>query len=631
MRRRTDPQRLSPSQRAGLVAAAGSVPVSLTPSLRPRSGADQGLVTGLAAALDYALTAAAHDAVLGTSRAVRGLLPFPVDTRGAARTTAAADAAAAAVTSVVEAALPWRADEPLARAAVRTAAQRLRAAALAGLVPGLVDVLPHGGGRLGAAIRSVPGAVVVGTGISAAVQLARARGLAASGAPVHPVTPPPAGRTLVVGATTTVSAVAFAALERRVAHGADRAIRRTTGAQGLGGLASHLLSVAAIGTVAAGTVTWLARRAEAQVHTPDAPLGPAPTSPAVSGGPGSAVAWAGLGREGRRYLASAPSAAAIADVVGEPARTPLRLYVGLHSAPDDAGRVALAMAEVERTRALDRALVVLCAPTGSGYVPHTALSAWEHLSLGDCCTVTLQYAERPSILSLDRVDAGRSLMAATVAAFGAAVAARPAGSRPRLVIFGESLGAHTSQDAFLHTGTEGLRRAGVDRALWLGTPWASGWAQEVRYPRPDVVPGDVLHVSSADELDELAPAIAARARYVLIGHDDDGVTLATPRLLLRCPPWLAHDRPAAVPPQATWSTPTTFLQTVVDAKNGGTLVPGEFTSHGHDYRADAARAVRFAFDLPCPDTRLAAVEAALRREDVARGERWSGRSAVTVD
>ena len=48
-----------------------------------------------------------------------------------------------------------------------------------------------------------------------------------------------------------------------------------------------------------------------------------------------------------------------------------------------------------------------------------------------------------------------------------------------MVLFGESLGAWTSQDAFAHRGTQGLLNAGVDRAIWIGTPYMSKWKEEV--------------------------------------------------------------------------------------------------------------------------------------------------------
>ena len=55
------------------------------------------------------------------------------------------------------------------------------------------------------------------------------------------------------------------------------------------------------------------------------------------------------------------------------------------------------------------------------------------------------------------------------------------------MLFGESLGAHTSQDVFLHWGTLGLEAMGIDRALWIGTPYGSKWMRQVtRGDRLDV-------------------------------------------------------------------------------------------------------------------------------------------------
>jgi uncharacterized membrane protein len=141
-----------------------------------------------------------------------------------------------------------------------------------------------------------------------------------------------------------------------------------------------------------------------------------------------------------------------------------------------------------------------------------------------------------------------------------------------------------------------------------------------------VRPGEVLRLASADDLADLSPEVARTARFVLLSHDDDGITRFSADLLVRCPDWLGPDRPPAVPPQAAWSTPITFLQTAVDAKNAAPPpVPGVFVGSGHDYRADLARGVRFAFDLPCTDAQLGAVEASLRQEEVARAARWAAR------
>ena len=62
--------------------------------------------------------------------------------------------------------------------------------------------------------------------------------------------------------------------------------------------------------------------------------------------------------------------------MGEPARaTPVQVYVGLDSAPTTPQRVDLALAEMERTGALDRSLLMLVSPTGTGYVNYVATAA----------------------------------------------------------------------------------------------------------------------------------------------------------------------------------------------------------------------------------------------------------------
>jgi len=619
--------RLSASQRAGIVAAAASVPMSLVPLLKPRSPLDQGVITGLSSALNYALTTLGHDAVLLTSRGALRLVGARTDGRTTARTTLVVDLAAVAVSLGVQAALPRRPQEPTATALLRTASRRLTAAAAAGAVAGVLDALPGPAGSdrgVGRALRSVPAMVVAGAGIAVSAQAVRTRRMRVRGVEPARERGAPMVRSLGVGALAASGALALAAGERGLARVAERGIRRVTGSQTDGSVASHLASFGAIGVGLYAVGGLVYRRVERSGALPDAALAVPPTSPLVSGGPDSVVAWAGLSREPRRHLSTRTSAARISEVMGEPAVEPVRVYVGLNTADTYAERVDLALAELERTGALDRSLLVLCSPTGTGYLNYAASSAWEYLSRGDCASVTLQYSLRPSPMSLDRVDDGRQQNHALWLGIAEALGQRAPSDRPRVVIFGESLGAHTSQDPFLHSGTRGLRALFVQRALWLGTPYGSGWAHQVRdLTRNNVRPGEVLRVSSADAIDRLAPEAAAAARYVLLSHEDDGVVLFGPGLLWRSPEWLGADRPAAVPSQASWSIPITFLQTAIDMKNAMSSIPGDFVAAGHDYRADIARAVSFAFDLPCGPAQLAAVEAALRSEELVNVATWS--------
>jgi uncharacterized membrane protein len=165
-------------------------------------------------------------------------------------------------------------------------------------------------------------------------------------------------------------------------------------------------------------------------------------------------------------------------VMGTPARAaPVQVYVGLASGASARRRVDLALAEMERSGAFDRSLIVLISPTGTGYVNYVATATVEYLALGDVATVTLQYSRRPSPLSLGMIKAAREQNRLLWLRVLQRIRERP-GPRPRVVLFGESLGAHTSQDVFLHWGTLGLDALGIDRALWIGTPTAaSGWSR----------------------------------------------------------------------------------------------------------------------------------------------------------
>jgi uncharacterized membrane protein len=51
------------------------------------------------------------------------------------------------------------------------------------------------------------------------------------------------------------------------------------------------------------------------------------------------------------------------------------------------------------------------------------------------------------------------------------LAGLPPERRPRVLVFGESMGAWTSSDVVMFQGIEGFDHYGIDRALWVGLPW----------------------------------------------------------------------------------------------------------------------------------------------------------------
>ena len=89
--------------------------------------------------------------------------------------------------------------------------------------------------------------------------------------------------------------------------------------------------------------------------------------------------------------------------MGEPARQPIRVYASLESAASSQERAELLLAEIDRTRALERSVFALFSPTGSGYVNYVATETLEYLTRGDCASAAIQYSVLPSALSLGKV------------------------------------------------------------------------------------------------------------------------------------------------------------------------------------------------------------------------------------
>jgi len=301
--------------------------------------------------------------------------------------------------------------------------------------------------------------------------------------------------------------------------------------------------------------------------------------------------------------------------------------------------VDLALAELDRTGAFDRSLIMLVSPTGTGYVNYVAVAAAQYLTLGDVATVTLQYSKRPSPLSLGKVKDAREQNRLLWLRILERIRGMQ-GNRPRVVLFGESLGAHTSQDVFLHWGTLGPEALGIDRALWIGTPYGSGWMHEVTSPdQLDVDRDRVAVVNDFAQFQQLGEDRRSRVRYVLVSHDNDGVTKFGTDLFVTAPKWLGRDRPGleeiagasprGIPRAMRWRPITTFFQSLVDMKNA--QVPGAYRAWAHDYRPDLARFLSEVFDLPASPQQMADVEAALELRETVREHLFAPPPTVTPD
>lgn len=134
-----------------------------------------------------------------------------------------------------------------------------------------------------------------------------------------------------------------------------------------------------------------------------------------SGSPTSLAAWDTLGFQGREFVGTGPHAAELTTINGSPAKEPIRVYAGLHTAPDDPGRLDVLVHELERTGAFTRKVLVIAPTTGTGWIDPVAASSIETMYNGDTAIVGLQYSYLPSWISFlaDKQksrDSGRMLI-----------------------------------------------------------------------------------------------------------------------------------------------------------------------------------------------------------------------------
>lgn len=351
-----------------------------------------------------------------------------------------------------------------------------------------------------------------------------------------------------------------------------------------------------------------------------------PSSTFVSGSEVSLVSWETLSVQGRRYVSSALEIDEINKTMGvSTAKEPIRVFVGIDTADDEKSRVKLAIEELERTGAFERSLIMVISPTGTGYVNYVAVESAEYMTKGDMASIAIQYSKRPSPMSLDRVPEGRWQFKMLIKEIQKKLNNVSQSKRPKIVIFGESLGAWTSQDSFIDQGTDGLINAGIDKALWIGTPYGSKWKSQVldKNTRPDVEPELVGNFDNFSEVEKLDKQAKEQLRYVMITHNNDGVALFGASLLYKKPDWLTdpEKRPPTISKSQYYTSPGTFLLTLLDMKNSMNVIPGQFEASGHDYRADLAEFIAFAYDINPPKDQLKKIEKALRQNEKDRAQK----------
>jgi uncharacterized membrane protein len=330
----------------------------------------------------------------------------------------------------------------------------------------------------------------------------------------------------------------------------------------------------------------------ASVNNEMDPDNPPPTTKLRSGGPDSLVSWQSLGHQGRLFVAGGPSMKKLTSFNGAPAVQPIRAYAGLDSAKDIDATADLAARELLRTGGLQRAVVAVATTTGTGWINEAEASALEYMYNGNTAIVSMQYSFLPSWLSflVDKENA-RHAGQALFEAVDKLIRQMPEFKRPKLVVFGESLGSFGGEASFMSLNNVLAR---TDGALFSGptfnnTIWTQLTAQRDR-GSPEWLPiyddgHNVRFVARPDNLDR-PKAEWARPRVVYLQHASDPIAWWTPDLLFHEPDWLRQKRGYDVLPETHWIPLVTFLQVSADMAVAVDVPDG----HGHIYVANVADA-----------------------------------------
>lgn len=618
------------TQEVALMLATAAIPRSFQPSLLQRNTADQGLVTGITVVMVYLLGLVTQDVIESSANAVAPDDEEHAPANSVNGAVVFASLAAIGVGLLAERLNPYKPDERLPRSAVRTSGYWLKNTGIAGLMHSMVsatnevvstnkesaekrDLLPY---------FMAAGLLFTLVGEFKNAQTNEAFSLKESVLATKPV------RAVGIGVAVIGVLAGLAYTERFVAKKVDTTLDSVAPQLKKNWLpVGHLVGVGAM----AGGMYMLLRKTynkiEHSASNLEVGFTDRPESPLVSGSQASLVAWETLSVQGRRHAGTSLSASQITDVMQESAQQPIRVYVGLDSAPSEKDRIDLALAELERTGAYERDVIVVVSPTGTGYVNYVMSDAVEYLSRGSVASVALQYSKRPSPMSLDKVDRGHIQYRMLLNGIGKKLATLPANAhKPRILLFGESLGAWTSQDSLMYQGTDGLMALNVDRALWIGTPKGSKWKDQISWGDSLTTDRELIGMfNSYADIQALDAEQRDKIRYTLLTHNNDPIAQFGLELLIKQPEWVTDEtkRPEGLNRAIHYRTPALFVQTLIDMKNALKPIPGEFVASAHDYRADLANFVAFCYGFTASADQMVAIEQALRKNEVIREERMT--------
>jgi uncharacterized membrane protein len=295
-----------------------------------------------------------------------------------------------------------------------------------------------------------------------------------------------------------------------------------------------------------------------------------PTAPEKTGSGVSLVKWDELGRAGREFVASAPTAEQISAFTGKPAQDPVRVYVGLRGAGTPRARAELALEELKRQHGFERSILIIITPTGTGWIDPAAMDSVEYLHHGDVASVAMQYSYLNSPLSLlFQPDYGAAAAQALFAEIYGYWTTLPKDKRPSLYLHGLSLGAMNSERSAELFETIGDPIAG---ALWSGAPFESRIWRSLTANRnkgspawlPEFRDGRFVRFMNQNGATIPAEAPWGPMRVVYLQYASDPIVLFSYRDAYTPPAWLKPPRGPDVSSDLQWYPIVTMLQIALD-------------------------------------------------------------------
>ncbi len=334
---------------------------------------------------------------------------------------------------------------------------------------------------------------------------------------------------------------------------------------------------------------FLLRVADSTYRAFDSVMDPEVESPSTPIHPGSSAShleWEGMGRSGRRFVSRTTKVSDIKEFTNKPVKTPIRVYAGLNNGETPEERAELVLRELQRVNAFHRSILVLVTPTGTGWVDESAIAPLEYLHRGDVATAAAQYSYLPSPLALwTRESYGVETAREVFRSVYGYWKERPEGERPKLYLFGLSLGALNSDRSFDFYDIIDEPFSGV---LWAGPPFRSETWQSIterRKPeslawKPRFRDGSVVRFANQNGgLDEgKAPWGSFRIAY--LQYASDPVTFFNPDIFYRTSSWMEGTTGPDVSSELRWFPVVTGFQIGADIAFGH-APPG----YGHNYRA----------------------------------------------